>query len=227
MPPQRERLTNAQVSRVDSIRILRKWLEACRNMAISLPGSPLRQTSKGGKMAPSIKQWGAISALIAIGVVGTSAAQPAESAAPGTGPLTQSEHAALEITTLAACLNAQGWKVAVDEQGALDASVPFEQAAAYEAANSRCRGQFLTAHPRPVLDRIALEKLFRHQLFLVDCLKAKGYPPVQTIPSQSEYVAAGLSGKSPDFYAWSAVGGIGSAEAASLERACPQAPPGL
>jgi hypothetical protein len=168
----------------------------------------------------------ALAASCVVAGVGATS-QAAESAPTRAAPLTQSQHAALEINTVAVCLKAQGWSVEVDEQGALDASVPFEHADAYDAADRRCREEFLAAHPRPVLGKGAFVTLFKHQLFLVECLKAKGYAPVQHIPTEAEYVAAGLSGRSPDFYAWSAVGNVGPSEAASIEQDCPQAPPGL
>ena len=174
----------------------------------------------------STRRWAAIALLATGSVSGCSPAQPA-AAPPATRPLSPSEHSALEIATMAKCLEAQGWKVKVAAEGGIDAQMPVEQLDAYEKASGACREQFLAAHPRPALDRAALVKLYKHQLLLVDCLKDKGYPPVMEIPSQEAFVAAGLEGASHDFYAWSAVGNIGGSAAAELERDCPQAPPGM
>lgn len=177
-------------------------------------------------MALSIKRWAAIAVLATGSMFGCSTAQPAATPS-ATGPLSQSEHSALEIATMAKCLEAQGWKVKVAAEGGIDAEMPMEQMDAYRKANDTCREQFLAAHPRPALDRVALVHLYEHQLILVDCLKDRGYPPVMEIPSQEEFVAAGLAGTSHDFFAWSAVGNIGADAVAELERDCPQAPPGM
>ena len=160
-------------------------------------------------------------------IAGCSAAPDPTPTSSATGPLTPSEHSALEIRTVATCLADQGWKVEVTAEGALHSDLPTSQLTAYQNANTRCRDDVLAAHPRPGLDEAALVTLYKHQLFLVDCLKDKGFQPVQQAPSQEQYVSEGLAGRSPEFYAWSAVGNLSSGQLLELEGDCPQDPPGL
>lgn len=175
----------------------------------------------------SILRWGAIVFLVSGSVAGCGTPLPSEPVASTGAPLSQSEHAALEIASMAKCLDEQGWKVTVNAKGGIDAGFPTEQLEAYTAASETCREQFLSVNPRPALDKADLALLYKHQMFLVECLNQKGYPPVMEIPSQEEFVSAGLTGKAHDFFAWSAVSNIGSDVAAELERDCPQSPPGL
>lgn len=169
-----------------------------------------------------------VSLLIALaGLTGCAVSHDSAPGAAANGPLTSSEHAALEIRTVAACMDEQGWNVQVTSDGGMGADLPSDQAAAYQSANQQCRSDFLAAHPRPALDdESELVTLYEHQLVLVDCLAAKGYPPVQQPPSEREYVAEGLTGRTPEFSAWSAVASPPADELAELQRDCPLDPSG-
>ena len=170
-----------------------------------------------------------VSVLLALGALaGVAAVSSSDSPAKASPPpkLTHAQHSALEMSTVGACLRDKGWKVTVDARG-IDSAVGFDEAPAYDADQRKCDADFLATHPRPVMDAPAWTKLYRHQLFLRECLKGHGYPPVQKVPSMADYVAAGRTPNGPEFYAWSAVGGVGTDELAELERDCPQAPPDL
>lgn len=178
-------------------------------------------------MAPRHRTICALSAAALLSLAGCAVALSPTETPTASASLSQSEHSALEIRTVAGCLSGQGWDVTVTADGVLEASVPTAQARAYESANTDCREGFLAAHPRPGLGEAELGKLYEHQLFLMDCLKGKGYPPVQQPPSKQDYVATGLAGKTNEFYAWSAVGNVSGREVEQLARDCPQDPPGL
>ena len=180
-----------------------------------------------------IRRWAAVSIFAVVAAVGAvsavtgGSANPAEAAAAPSRPLTHAQHSALEMSTVAACLRDKGWKITVGAQGGIGSEVGFDEAPAYDADFSRCNSAFLAAHPRPVMDAASWTKLYKHQLLLRECLRQHGYPPVQKVPSMADYVAAGRTPMGPEFYAWSAVGGVGTDELAELERDCPQAPPDL
>ena len=170
---------------------------------------------------------GVLRVAVALAVVvasGSCAGGQGEQAPSAAQPSTHLDHATLELKEVSACLQEAGWKVTLDPGNGYSSAVPETQRAAYQGDRKRCEDEFLREHPRPAMTEADWTKLYRHQVWLVDCLEAQGFPPVGEPPSEADYVGDGLSGVSPSWYAWGAVSGAPTPE---LEARCPQAPPGL
>jgi hypothetical protein len=148
----------------------------------------------------------------------------------GSGPsnaaseMSHEEHSLLELKEVSRCLRDKGWDVQLDDEGAMQVEVPAEQSVAEDRDEESCRAVFLKAHPRPGVSEADWKKLYAHQVWLARCLEEHGYPPVSELPSEQQYISAGLAGER-QWYAWEAV--PDGADPTTLAKACPQAPPGF
>lgn len=168
--------------------------------------------------------WVSVAVLLSVSVASCSSTGGAAPSGSSSRPLTQLDHANRELEQVSSCLQKAGWKVKLDPGRGYSAEVPEAQRTAYRADREKCEKEFLDQYPRPEMTEADWKKLYQHQLWLVKCLEGEGYPPVSTPPSEADYVADGLSGTAPSWFAWEAVGGAAPPD---LEAKCPQAPPGL
>jgi hypothetical protein len=138
--------------------------------------------------------------------------------------MSHQDYSNLQLEHLAACLKEAGWTVTLDPGKGMLSEVPDAQRGAWFAAQEVCGKEFDAQFPAPKMTEENWRTLYRHQLWLVDCLEKEGFPPVSTPPSETAYVAEGVFGKTPSWFAWEAVGGVPPDD---LEKTCPPAPPGM
>lgn len=166
----------------------------------------------------------ALAVVVLSGLVGCSrpADSPESTAAksPVAGSLTDLADA--QMRAQAQCLIDLGWQITINADS-YDVEVPPEQREAHEADDARCSAQVTKSLPAPSIGPEKYRSLYRHQLAMVKCLEAEGYPPQGEPPSEQEFVDDAVRNGGARWSAWNAVDQ--PSDPAALDKKCPQLPP--